>query len=160
MPKANTIDFISDRLFPWQFLLIGVLFLVAGLATALIKPIISSVLIIVGGIIITGYRRIEFDQKKKEYRVYNSFFFLKYGKWDTYGSVVNIYVNSSNVSQRVATMRTNHRSTFKNIEYNAYIEIEDGSKVYLVGSKDKNRLFNKLASLSAFFQLPIIDNTI
>ena len=113
----------------------------------------------IGIFILTAYRGIEFDGSSRVFREYNSFLlFMKFGKWEKYKDVEKIYVNSSNVSQKIYTMIT-HGMTAKNVEYSAYMKIHDSTKLFLASNRNKKMLFRKMAALADFFQLEIIDNT-
>ncbi len=156
--KAEYINLKSVKLFPFQFQLLGVVFLLVGIVFIPNAPYLGLFLIIIGAFILTGYSGIQFDRSTKLYRTYNSFLFLKFGKWKEYGEIEKIFVNSVKVSQKIYT-RITEGTTYRNVEYNAYLKLGDGTKEFLTSSKDKKTLFAKLARVGEFFHLEIIDNT-
>ena len=116
---TNSIDFKSDRLFPFHFQLLGVVFLLVGVVAIFDSPYLAAFLVPIAAIILTGYRGLEFNRSTKVYREYNPFlFFLKFGKPNKYADIEKIYVNSSNVSQKIYTMVT-QGITARNVEYSA-----------------------------------------
>lgn len=156
--NKDSIDFKLDKLFPWQFQLIAVVFLIGGLGAIVSAPYVTPFLILIALLILTAQRGVEFDAAKKTYRAYNSFLFIKSGKILKFDQVEKIYINSSKVSQKIYT-RANLGTTFKNLEYDAYLMLNNAEKVFLFSSKDKKEVLNKLESLSNFFQLEVVDNT-
>lgn len=72
---TNPIDFKIDRLFPFQFQLLGVIFSLFGCVAIFDSPFLSAFLIPIGSIILTGYQGIEFDRSTRVYREYNHSFF-------------------------------------------------------------------------------------
>ena len=156
--KKDSIDFKSGKLFPWQFQLIGIAFLIGGLGAIVSAPYVTPFLIVIALLIFTAYRGIEFDSIKKTYRVYNSFIFIKTGKSLNYEAAEKIYINLSKVSQKMYS-RANQAKTFENTEYDAYLKFNSSEKVFLLSSKNKKEIFKKLESLSSFFQLEVVDNT-
>lgn len=155
---SNSIDFKLDKLFPWQFQLIGVAFLIGGLSAFVSASYVTPFLVIIALIIFTAQRGIEFDGLKKTYRVYNSFVFIKTGKSLKYEKVEKIYINLSKVSQKIYS-RANMATTFNNLEYDAYLMFSNSEKVFLFSGKNKKKVLNRLEDLSSFFQLDVSDNS-
>ena len=135
--NSDSINLKSEKLFPFQFQLFGVVLLIGGIASVPFYPYISPFLIIVALSIFTGYRGIQFNRATKLYRTYKSFLFLKFGKWKEYDAIEMIYVNSAMVSQKIYT-RVTEGITLRNVEYNAYLQFGNGTKEFLTFSKDKN----------------------
>ncbi len=157
--KSDTVNLKSERLFPFQFQLFGVILLFGEIASIPGLPYLSPFLIVIATCIFTGYRGIQFNRSTMLYRTYNSFIFLKFGKWKAYGEIEMIFVNSSKVSQKIYT-RVTEGTTLRRIEYNAYLKMSDGTSEFLTFSKNKNALFAKLSRVAEFFHLEIIDNTL
>ena len=155
----GTIDIKSGRLFPFHFQLLGLVFLFIGMVLVVFSPYFSPIPLLLGSLILTGYRGIIFDRAAKVYRDYNSFLFFKFGKWKKYDQVEQLFINSSKVSQKVYT-RVTYGTIIENLEYNAYIVFRDGEKLYLVSSKNKDKLYKKLAKIADFFQSNINDYTV
>jgi len=72
---------------------------------------------------------------------------------------LKIYINSGVTSQKICT-RVTEGMTVKRKEFNAYLKFGDGTKIFLISKKDKNRLNKRLKKLSDFLRLDIQDNTI
>lgn len=155
--KTDTFDFKAERLFPIPYLLVGFMFLIVGLVALINLHLWAFLLIAPGVFVLTARRGVDFD--RMSYREYDSFFYLKSGKWKKYSSVEKLCVNSSKVSQKISTMLTNNSTTYQNIEYDAYLKLEGEDKIYLVSEMGKDKLLKKLSSLAHFFQLRITDNT-
>lgn len=152
------LNFYSEMLFPFHFLAIGVAFSFGGLAGIFFSPVLSSILLVIGLLIVTAYRGLQFNLSSNTYRVYNSFLFIKFGKWEKLGTIRQLFINESEVSQTIY-MRLSQGSTYEYKEYNGYLELEDGDKVYLASRKNKVKLFKKLEALSGFLQCEITDTT-
>lgn len=156
MMKDDSFNFNSEMLFPFQFQLLGIIFTLFGVGLLLIFPYFAPISLLIGALILTGYRGIQFERSKKQYREYNSFIFLKFGSWGKYDKVEEIFIVASSTSQKVYTMVTTGR-TIKNIEYNAYIKFVDGAKLHLTAKKNKDLLKRKLTKIADFFQIEIVD---
>ena len=157
--NSDRINLKSEQLFPFQFQLIGVILLIGGIASIPVSPYPGPFMLIFALGIFTSYRGIQFDRSTKHYRAYNSILFLKFGRWQEYDAIEMIYVNSSTISQKVYT-RLTEGITSRNVEYSAYLQFSNGAKEFLTSNKDKNKLFAKLAPMSEFAHLEIIDNTV
>jgi len=157
--KKLLFNLISGKYFPFQFQLLGLIFLIFGVLLIMYSLYISPLFLIISVFILTGYRGIEFDKERKVYRTYNSFLFMKFGQWTTYHDIENLFINSGISSQKVYTKVT-EGITIKNMEYNAYLKFDDESKIHLKSSKNKKRLFKRLDKLSHYLGVDIIDYTI
>lgn len=156
--NSDFLDFKSDKLFPWQFQLIGIVFFIGGLGAFALAPYVTPILVILGLLIFTAHRGIEFDAIKNTYRVYNSFLFVKTGKTLDYEKAEKIYINLSKVSQKIYS-RANLGTTFNNLEYDAYLMFNNSEKIFLLSGKNKKQVLKRLEGISSFFQLDISDNT-
>lgn len=156
---TKKIDIKSGRLLPWQFQLLGVVLLVAAIVIFQQHPFVSIALLIVSLLIFTGYSGIEFKTEEKTSRPYHSFLFLKKGKSIPYDGVEMIYFNANKVSQKVYSAHTTHSNTFKNIEFDAYILFNNGSKEYLLTARNKSTLTRKLEKLASEMNVEIVDNS-
>ncbi len=159
MPK-NAIDIKFGSLFPWPFQLLAGILLVIGLSIVLEKPILSALLILGSGFVLSGYTGTDVDKTKNLYREYNAFFLIKHGKKIKYTGLEKIFINSSKVKQRLYTAHTTHSSTFTNTEFNAYLKFEDGTKIHLLTMRKKENLKRDLKRISTFLEIPVEDNTI
>jgi len=157
--NSDRINLKSEQLFPFQFQLIGVVLLIGGIASIPVSPYPGPFMLVFALGIFTSYRGIQFNRSTKLYRSYNSILFLKFGKWREYDAIEMIYINSSTVSQKIYT-RVTEGTVSGNVEYNAYLQFRNGAKEFLATNKDKNKLFAKLAPMSEFSHLEIVDNTV
>ncbi|MGK7397436.1 MAG: hypothetical protein ACNS62_22860 [Candidatus Cyclobacteriaceae bacterium M3_2C_046] len=155
--EKETINLKSDKLFPFHIQLLGFIFFFYGLFTILMSPYLAPVFVFLGSMIITGYRGLVFDLNSGRFKEYNSFLFLKFGKWQRLDTAEKIFINAVNVSQKVYTMVTTG-TTVRNIEYNSYLKLHDGQKIYLASAKHKKVLLKKLDPLARHFQLEITIN--
>ncbi|MFY0650763.1 MAG: hypothetical protein JXQ96_01955 [Cyclobacteriaceae bacterium] len=155
----NTFDLKAGKLFPWHFQLVGGLLLIGGLIALSQLSILTPILLLLSGWMLTSYCGTEFNQSNNTYREYNSYFFIKTGKWQTYNGVTKIFINSKNMSQRMYTPRTTQSSEFKSKEYNAYLKLTSGGKIHLLALADKNEVLKRSEKLANFLGTNVQDNT-
>lgn len=157
--NEHPVDIKAGFLFPWYFHLVGVFLL--GLAVSMLPGswIISTLLIIISLFIFTGRSGIEFYTSEYSYRPYYSFLFIKTGKKIKYHKIEKLYINASRVSQKVYTAHTLNSATFKSRQYDAYVKFDDGTKVFLLSSKNIDRLKSELKELAVKCNIDIRDNT-
>lgn len=157
---STKIDLSSGNLFPWYFLLIGACTIVAGLALVASNLVLAIICIVVGLLIVTAKSGIIIDPSSKFYQPYYSVLFLKTGRKKPFTSVEKMYINANKVSQKIYTAHTLQSSTFKDIEYDGYIKFADGTKSYLLSSKNKNKLKEQLRQPAYLLKTELIDNTV
>ncbi len=153
--KDDILDFKSEKLFPFQFQLFGIVIGFTGLLCLVFAPYVSPLLILLSILIFTSYRGIEFDRLAKSYRIYNAFLYWKTGKTASYTGLDKLYIHSVKVSQKVYTMVTTG-ITSKNTVYDAYLKLEDGSRIYLTSHKSRDILMKRLQPLARFLKLDIL----
>lgn len=153
------LDIKSGKIFPFQFQILGGIFLIIGLSLVILNPLVSPLLLLPGIGLFAGRRGFEFDTDRNRYREYTAFLFVKFGGWREYHAAEMLYVNAANVSQQIYTQIT-VASTVRNVEYNAYLKLGDGTKLHLLSSRNKAALMRKLAEIAIFFRLEVVDNTI
>lgn len=157
--NSTKINLSSGNLFPWYFLLIGGLAIVGGLVLLTSSLVFASICIFIGLLIVTAKSGIIIDPSTKFYRPYYSVLFLKTGKKKPFSAVEKVYVNANKVSQKIYTAHTLQSSTFKDIVYDAYIKFSDGTKSYLLSSKNKDQLLQQLKQPAQLLKTQLIDNT-
>lgn len=155
----ESFDLKSEKLFPIHFRFVGGVLVVVGIVALLSSPIVTAILMAVGGAMLTGQAGVEFNNQSKNYREYNSFFFLKKGPKMKYESVEKIFINSKKVSQRMYTAHTSHSSDFHHMEYNAYLKFSEQHKIHLKSMKDKEALINELNPLAQYLHTKVVDHT-
>jgi len=158
--NESRVDIRNGSLFPWHFQLIAVLILIAGIMLLAEKPVIGIILSVAAGFILSAASGTEIDKAKNMYREYMSFYFiLKNGNWKKFMGAEKIFINQSNVSSTVYTAHTNQSAVFKNVEYNGFLKLSDGSKIHLINSRKKEKLTATLSKAASFLQIPLQDNT-
>jgi membrane-bound ClpP family serine protease len=155
----NKIDIKYGRLFPWQFLFIGGIVLVIGLALLVENTLASIVLISVGGFILSGSEGTEIDKAAKWYREYNAFFFIKSGRNVVYSGIEKIFINTSKSKQKMYTAHTTHGSVYENVDFNGFLKFNDGTKIQLLRKRKKADLLKGLQKIASFLEVQIEDNT-
>jgi hypothetical protein len=144
----------TGLLFPFQFQILGYVLLLSGLGLLVIHILASIILILLGGLIVTAYSGVEFNDNK--YREYNSFFFLRFGKWEKLEKVEKIFIKKIKKSQKFYG-RANQSSTIRNVIYKAFLKFDDGNTILLKENKDKIKLGQKVQKLNQYFKTEIID---
>jgi len=137
---------------------LGTAFLLGGLASVIFSPFLGVILIIIGLLIVTAYRGLEFDRLALKYRVYNSFIFIRVGKWESYQEVKQIFVKTNIISQTIY-LKISQGTDISNVVFDAYLEFSDEEKVYLAGKKKKMKIMKKIEPLSKFLGVQINDLT-
>lgn len=158
--KNNFVDIKCGRLFPFHFHLVAVAFIAGGMGTITISPIFSIVLLLLAGLILTAYEGTEIDKDSRTYREYQSFLFLKRGARKKYDCIEKIYINAGKVSRKMYTAHTTHSSIFTDVEYSAYLKFGDGVRVFLMSSKNKDKLMNRVRHLGERLNTSVTDNTL
>lgn len=115
--------------------------------------------LLLGGLIVTGYTGVEFDRSRQTFREFNSFLFMRSGKWKTYDNLEKIFINAVKTSQYIYTQVTTG-STIRTREFDAYLKTNSGIKVFLTSRKDKEVLKKDLEPLAEFLRVPVVDNTV
>lgn len=156
----SKIDIRSGSLFPWHFQFIAALILLGGIMLLFEKPVIGLVLMLASGFILSAASGTDIDKKENKYREYTSFCFLiKSGKWNTFSGAEKIFINSAKKNTRVYTAHTNQSAVFVKDEFNGYLKLNDGTKIFLLSSRKKEKLTATLNKAASFLQIPIQDNT-
>jgi len=159
MVTSKKIDIRYGSLFPWTFRFLAVLVLIAGLSQLVDRPFLSFALLLVGGFILSAAEGIVIDPTEKNYREYNSFFFLKSGAKVKYSGIEKIFVGTSKTKQQVHTAYTNNSSIFENMQFNGFLKFNDGTKIKLLSKRKKEDLINALNKIAKLLDVPVEDNT-
>jgi hypothetical protein len=155
----HSIDIKAESL-PWHFKFLGILMILLAIA-AIFSSVwwLSIILVFVGLIILTIQSGTEIDHSTKTYREYNSILFFRHGEQERYDAVEKIFINASKVEQRVHPAHTNDSSTFYYTEYNAYLKLSDGKKIFLMSKKNKAAMMNKLKPVAELLETELVDYT-
>lgn len=159
MVRSKKIDIRYGSLFPWTFRFIAVIILIAGLSLIVDRPFLSIALLLVSGFILSAAEGIVIDPTEKNYREYNSFFFLKSGNQVKYSGIEKIFIGTSRTKQQVHTAYTNNSSIFENVEFNGFLKFNDGIKIKLLTKRKKEDLITALDQIARFLDVPVEDNT-
>lgn len=155
----DRIDVKFGLLFPWHFLFLAGVVLIISISLLADRTIPAICLMTVCVFMLSAYSGTEINKADRVYREYMAFFFIKKGKHVKYDSIERIFINRTTTSQRVHTAHTNHSSQFKNVEFNAFIKFDDGTKIHLLTKRNKQKLLVALEKISATLQVPVVDTT-
>lgn len=158
MPK-NTIDVKAGRLFPFHFLILGGVLLLAGGVLVINNPITGGILILLAVLILTAYEGTEINPYFRTYREYNSFLFFRSGKPLKYASLEGIFIHRAKISQKMFTPRTMRSSTFTHMEYRAYLKIGN-EKILLLKDKNKMRLLEQARKIADSLNTSVADHAL
>lgn len=156
MSEQPYLNLKNGLLFPIQFQILGYVLLFSGLVLIAINIWASIIFVLLGVVIVSAFSGIEF--KNNKYREYNSFFFIKNGKWEPLKNVERIFIKRIKVSQKFYG-RANQSSTIRNVVYKAFLKLENGETIFIYDHKNKDKVKSKLKGLSDFLKAEIIDYT-
>src|SRR5690554_5280821 len=83
----NIVDIRAGMLFPFPFRVLGVLFILTGIVTTAIEPILSVFLVIVGIGVVSAYEGTEIDAANNTFREYYSFLMVRRGSRRSYARI-------------------------------------------------------------------------
>jgi hypothetical protein len=121
--------------------------------------VVGVVMAIAGGFVITASSGTQIDKNRKTYREYTSYYFIKRGKRKPYEAAEKLFINSSKTSSRMYAAHSTQSSVFVNQEYDGYLKLNDGTKLYLLSKKNKEKLATELNRIANFLNVPVLDNT-
>lgn len=153
------VDIRCGRLFPVPFLVLGAVSAAAGVMLFSRYPIVSAILVLAGIAVFTACEGTEIDPAARTYREYSAFLFMKNGRKKPFTSIEKIYINSAKVTQRFYTAHTSSSSTFTNREYNAYLKLSGGVRVFLASDRDKGRLLSRFGAIAPRLNTTVTDVT-
>ena len=153
------IDLKFAPMFLWHVRLgavIGIL-LALGIFTS---SLAGSVFLFLGSLfVLTASEGTEFNLKNKTFREYNSFFFLKTGKFEPLGLVEYIFINKGTESLQMSSPRGVQTAVVESVVFNAYLKLKSGEKIQLLRDKNKFTVIKKLQTLSERLPAEIIDHS-
>lgn len=158
--ERNTVDIKAGRLFPTHFLILGGIFLFAGLMVVLSYTITAVVLIVIAMFILTAYEGTEVDQRSRSIREYYAFFFLKTGHWQKYSGLDGISIHAARITQKIFTPRTMSSSSFVHIEYNAYLKLGGGEKIFLFSHRNKAKVLERAGRTAKLLDVSVSDHAV
>ena len=160
MTLKKKIDIQYGSLFPWPFQFIaGIVFIVAA-SLILERTIVAIAFMMLCGLLLTASEGTEIDLAGKTFQEYKSFFFIKTGTKEEYSGMEKIFINTSKTKQQLYTAHTTKSSIYENIEYNAFLKFDDGTKVHLLQKRKKADLLKKVNKIAAQLDVSVEDQTV
>ncbi len=158
--KRTTLDIRAGRLFPFHFLAVGGVFLVTGIAVAASHPMVAVALIPLSILVFTAHEGTDINAEAGTLREYYSFFFLKTGKFRRHGGLDSIAIHRAKVSRRMFSPRTTQSSTFTHVEYNAYLKLAGGEKIFLFGGRNKLKVLDRSQQVAKTLRITVRDHAL
>jgi hypothetical protein len=153
------IDLKFGHMFLWHVRLGAALGLLLSIAI-FTSSIIGSIFLLIGCLfVLTATEGTDIDVQNKTIREYNSFFFLKTGKFEPLGRVEYIFVNRGTESHQMSSPRGLNTTVVENAVFNAYLKLESGEKIRLLREKNKLTIIEKLQALSEGLPAEIVDHS-
>jgi hypothetical protein len=159
MRDTEVVDLKKGSLFPGHFQLFGVILIILGIAVIKSSFLLSLPPIIIGVLMVGGRQGTRIDRGLKTIQEYNSILSIKFGKVAVYRGIEKIFMNSSRQSQTFSTAHTMKSSTFKTQVYNAYLKLDDGTKIHLLTEGNKESLIKKVQPIAVFLNVELSDVT-
>lgn len=160
MSSRQKVDVRYGSLFPWPFRFVAGVFLVIAAALILERTAVAFAFIISCGLVLTASEGSEIDLAGKTFLEYKSFFFIKSGARKSFSGMEKIFINTSKSRQQMYTAHTTKSSIYENIEYNAFLKFDDGTKVHLLKKRKKDDLMKRISDIAAKLGVPVEDHTI
>jgi len=157
--QGEIIDVKKGGLFPLHFQLFGVILIVGGIALMKEFFFVSLIPIGIGVCLISAFHGTRIDRSLKTIQEYNSLLFVKFGKHVSYQGIEKIFMNSNKLTQTFSTAHTMKSSTFKTQVYNAYLKLDDGTKIHLLTKKKKESLVARVQPVAVFLNTELSDAT-
>lgn len=159
MTSNKIIDIRYGSLFPWPFHFIAGIVLVIAATLVLEKTIAAIAFMILSGLVLTASEGTEINLSGKTFLEYKSFFFMKSGTSEKYSGIEKIFINTSKSKQRFYTAHTTKSSIYENIEYNAFLKFDDGTKVHLLQKRRKDVLLKRVKDIAVALGVQVEDNS-
>jgi hypothetical protein len=134
--------------------------LVIAAALILERTAVALVFIILSGFVLTASEGTEIDLSRKTFLEYKSFYFIKSGTRESFSGMEKIFINTSKSRQQMYTAHTTKSSIYENMEYNAFLKFDDGTKVHLLKKRKKDDLLKRINNIAAKLGVPVEDHTI
>ena len=160
MSSKNKVDIRYGSLFPWAFQLIAGVVLIVAASLILERTAVAIAFIIVSGFVLTAAEGTEIDLSRKTFLEYKSFYFIKSGTRESFSGMEKIFINTSKSRQQMYTAHTTKSSIYENIDYNAFLKFDDGTKVHLLKKRKKDDLVKRINNIAAKLGVRVEDHTI
>jgi hypothetical protein len=153
------IDIRYGSLFPWPFQFIAGIVLIVAASLIVERTIVAVAFMILCGLILTASEGTEIDLERKTFQEYKSFFFVKTGTKEHYSGMEKIFINTSKSRQQMYTAHTTKSSIYENIEYNAFLKFDDGTKIQLLQRRNKADLMKRVKKIASELDVLVDDQT-
>lgn len=155
----HKIDINNGRLFPFHFLILGVIFIFIGFPLITNHLIGGLILLVAGIFILTAREGVEINTGEKTIREYNAYFFIKTGEPERYQEIERIFINANKVTQKMYTAHTLNSSTFSDVVYSAFLKFDTGTKVLIQRNKNKATLIKNIQAIAGKLNTEVFDTT-
>lgn len=156
----NIVDIRAGMLFPLPFRVFGMLFILTGVITTGIEPILSVLLMIVGAGVVTAFEGTEINTENNTYREYYSFLMIRRGSRRNYARIDRLFILSSERVGRIPMATFWRLDKFDGVEFNAYVKFSDGVRVFLFTHRDKAVVTGRLTRIGSTLKVPVVDYTL
>lgn len=156
---GKKIDIRYGSLFPWPFQFIAGIVLIIAASLIIERTIVAFAFVILCGLVLTASEGTEIDLKEQTFREYKSFFFIKTGTKEQYSGIEKIFINAFKSRQQMYTAHTTKSSIYENIEYNAFLKFDDGTKVQLLQRRKKADLMKRVKKIASELDVLVDDQT-
>ena len=156
---SSTIDIKCGRLFPFPFLVLGGAIVFGGVIILPQHPVVAIILLAAGISVLSASEGTEIDPAGKTFREYNAFLSMRIGNKQPYSAIEKIFINAGQVSRKIYTAHTLNSSTFRTVEYNAFLKLADGRKILLASDKNKERLLKRFSEVAMKLDTVLTDTT-
>lgn len=150
---------VSEKLFPMPFPVLALVLIVGGAALISSFPLVSIVMLLGSILIFTAHAGFEIDREKKEYREFNSFMGIRKSKVHTFQTVNRLLINSDRVTQRYGRQLFKNKKELAYREYNIYLELQGGQRIYVATRKNKGELLHLAKALAAYLNVQVSDHS-
>ena len=157
--KKGLVNIPTGSLFQLHFQFMAVVVMFVGFVLIKTYLLVSICLFAVGVFILSGRSGIQIDTTNKLYREYLSFYFMKWGAFNSFEHIQKIFINSTRVTRTMYAPRSNHSASFTDRKYNAFLKFDDGTKLLIVSKGNKDRLLRNVKLINAQLKTNIVDQT-
>jgi len=149
----KTIDVFVEFLFPFHFRLMGVALIVGAIIPMF--PWVSAALFLLSFLLISTHYRIKIDLQSQTLKEYTWIFFMRKGKSIKLHKPQYVYINTN---EKLMNYGRVAQLTSRNINFTAYLKLENNKTIYLGESTKEKRLLNKAQKIATILSIPLNKN--
>jgi|SRR5690606_731817 hypothetical protein len=155
----DIVDIRAGMLFPFPFRIFGAVFILTGLLMTAIEPVPSVLLMLVGLGVVTAYEGTEIDTSRNTFREYYSFLMIRNGARKSFVGIDRVFICASSMNEQIpmATFWWSRKSD--RVEYNAYVQFSDGTRVFLFSNERKHVVIERLNRIGSLLHVRVSDQT-